>query len=134
MKPTYADLQAPDPRDPAERRGRAARGGAPTDARPTERLLMRPARPTDAAAIQTFVRNLSPDARRKRFFGPIVELSPQQLERLTVRASPADLNLLSFSTTGELAGMAQCVATFDAEAEFALVVADRWQRRGIGTA
>ncbi len=96
-------------------------------------MLMRPAYPADAPAIQAFVRRLSPDTRRKRFFGPIVELSPQQLERLTVSASPADLNLLVFGA-GELVGMAQCVVTGGAEAEFALVVADRWQRRGIGMA
>jgi acetyltransferase len=97
-------------------------------------LLMRPAYPADAPAIRTFVRQLSPDARRKRFFGPVVELSPQQLERLTARASPADLNLLVFGAAAEMVGMAQCVVTGSAEAEFALVVADRWQRCGIGTA
>ena len=95
---------------------------------------MRPAHRADAPAIQAFVRQLSPDTRRKRFFGPIVELSPQQLERLTERASLSDLSLLAFNAAAELVGMAQCVATGGAEAEFALVVADRWQRRGIGTA
>jgi acetyltransferase len=98
------------------------------------RLVMRAAYPVDAPAIQAFVRELSPDTRRKRFFGPIVELSPEQLERLTASASPADLNLLAFGAAAELVGMAQCAVTGGAEAEFALVVADRWQRRGIGTA
>ena len=46
-------------------------------------LLIRAARTADAPAVQAFVRKLSPETRRRRFFGPIVELSPQQLERLT---------------------------------------------------
>lgn len=95
---------------------------------------MRPAYRADAPAIQAFVRQLSPDTRRKRFFGPLVELSPQQLERLTERASFADVNLLVFNAAADLVGMAQCVVTGGAEAEFALVVADRWQGLGIGTA
>jgi acetyltransferase len=97
-------------------------------------LLIRPARAADAPAIQAFVRRLSPETRRKRFFGPIVELSPQQLERLTSRATADDLNLLGLDRCREIIGMAQCAATGQAEAEFALVVADSWQRRGIGTA
>jgi RimJ/RimL family protein N-acetyltransferase len=112
--------------------GELRRGTQPAGA--SGPLLMRAAHPVDAPAIQAFVRELSPDTRRKRFFGPIVELSPQQLERLTASASPADLNLLAFSAAAELVGMAQCAVTGSAEAEFALVVADRWQRRGIGTA
>jgi acetyltransferase len=97
-------------------------------------LLIRPARAADAPAIQAFVRKLSPETRRKRFFGPLVELSPQQLERLISRASADDLNLLVLDCCGEIIGMAQCVATSRAQAELALVVADNWQRRGIGTA
>lgn len=96
--------------------------------------LIRPASTADAQAVQAFVRKLSSETRRKRFFGPIVELSPEQLERVTSRAGACDLNLLVLDPSREIIGMAQCVATGDAEAEFALVVADNWQRRGIGTA
>lgn len=97
-------------------------------------LLLRRARAADAPAIQAFVRRLSPETRRNRFFGPIVELSPQQLERLTSHASADDLNLLALDRCREIIGMAQCVAIGHAEAEFAVVVADRWQRQGVGTA
>lgn len=103
---------------------------APTEAE----VLIRPARAADAPAVQAFVRNLSAETRRKRFFGPIVELSPQQLERLTSCASADDLNLLAVNPCRKIVGMAQCVVTDHAEAEFALVVADEWQRHGIGAA
>jgi acetyltransferase len=96
--------------------------------------FIRPASRTDAPGIQAFVRKLSPETRRKRFFGPIIELSAQQLERLTSCATADDLNLLVLDRCGEIIGMAQCVTTSSSEAEFALVVSDNWQRRGIGTA
>ena len=102
---------------------------------PTEGgVVIRPARAVDAPAVQVFVRSLSAETRRKRFFGPIVELSPQQLERLTSCASADDLNLLAVDACRKIVGMAQCVVTDHAEAEFALVVADQWQRHGIGAA
>jgi acetyltransferase len=94
--------------------------------------FIRAARAADASGIQDFVRRLTPETRRKRFFGPIIELSPGQLQRLTSRASADDLNLLVLDRGGDIVAMAQCVATGPAEAEFALVVADNWQRRGIG--
>lgn len=103
-------------------------------ARSGDRVLIRPAKAADAAGVQAFVRGLSPETRRKRFFGPIAELSPEQLERLTSCASANHLNLLALDPGYEIVGMAQCVTTEDAEAEFALLVADAWQRRGIGTA
>ena len=97
-------------------------------------VLIRPAKRADAPAVQAFVRGLSPDTRRKRFFGPVVELSPEQLVRLTSCRSKDDLNLLVLDARDDVIAMAQCVGTGDAEAEFALVVADQWQRQGIGTA
>jgi len=99
-----------------------------------ERVVIRPAKRSDAPAVQAFVRRLSPETRRRRFFGPVVELSPEQLVRLTSGRSRNDLNLLVLDRCGEVIGMAQCVDTGDAEAEFALVVADQWQRQGIGGA
>jgi len=108
------------------------RGGA-TDV-VAQSALIRRAQRADAPAVQAFVRKLSPDTRRKRFFGPVVELSPEQLVRLTSERSKDDLNLLVLDARRDVIGMAQCVGTGDAEAEFALVVADQWQRQGIGTA
>ena len=53
------------------------RAGRPAST--TEGVVMRAAKRADAPAVQAFVRRLSPDTRRKRFFGPMVELSPEQL-------------------------------------------------------
>ena len=103
---------------------------------PTGReVLIRPARTADAPAVQAFVRRLSPETRRKRFFGPIVELSPEQLERLTSRACADDLNLLGLDRCREIVGMAQCVATGRRpRLSSPWSSPTSWQRRGIGTA
>jgi len=39
-------------------------------------------RPGDAEAVQEFVRGLSLESRRERFFAPVSELTPGQLERV----------------------------------------------------
>ena len=39
-------------------------------------------RPGDAQAVQEFVRGLSLESRRERFFAPVSELTPGQLERV----------------------------------------------------
>ena len=114
--------------------GQTIRLRAERQASTAARVWMRAAKRADAPAVDAFVRRLSPDTRRKRFFGPVVELSPEQLLRLTSCLSDQDVSLLALDAQREIIGMAQCVATGDAEAEFALVVADEWQRQGIGTA
>ena len=98
-------------------------------------VVVRSARPADADAVEQFVRELSPLARRRRFFGALSELSPAQLDRLTGAQNPRDLSLVALSAhAGEprIVAMAQYATDDPGAAEFAVVVADAWQRQGLG--
>lgn len=98
-------------------------------------VVIRPARPADAAAVQAFVRWLSPLARRRRFLGALRELSPAQLDRLTRVEDPRELTLLALAGDGAdatVVAMAQYALDDPSSAEFALVVADAWQGQGLG--
>jgi len=99
-------------------------------------VVVRSAKRADGEAVQQFVRELSPLARRRRFFGALSELSPAQLDRLTVAQNPRDLSLVALSAhAGEprIVAMAQYATDDPGAAEFAVVVADAWQRQGLGT-
>ena len=96
---------------------------------------VRPARPADAQAVQRFVRELSPRARRLRFLGAVAELSPAQLDVLTGAEDPRDLSLVALSANAggpRIVAMAQYASGDPPAAEFAVVVADAWQRQGLG--
>jgi acetyltransferase len=96
---------------------------------------VRSALPADGEAVQQFVRELSPLARRRRFLGAITELSPAQLDRLTGVRDPRDLSLVALSANaGEprVIAMAQYASGDPPAAEFAVVVAEAWQRQGLG--
>ena len=98
-------------------------------------VLIRPARPADAPAVQAFVRWLSPLARRRRFLGAVSELSSAQLDRLTRGQDPRDLSLVALAggaAGGPIVAMAQYALDAPASAEFALTVADEWQGQGLG--
>jgi acetyltransferase len=84
---------------------------------------------SDATAVQEFVRGLSPQSRRERFFAPVAELSPGQLER--VMSSPG-LSVAAWHG-GRIVALAQ-YARAAGEAEFAVVVADAWRGLGLGEA
>lgn len=87
---------------------------------------IRPLAPADAPRVQDFVRQLSPQARRERYFCAIRELSPRQLARLTGGTDARNLCLGAFH--GEaLVGLAEY-----ADSEFGVVVADAWQGAGLG--
>src|SRR4051812_19831575 len=64
------------------------------------RVGVRVARSEDVSAVQQFVRGLSDRSRRNRFFAPVRELSPDQLERLTRSRPPGELALVA-ETTGD---------------------------------
>jgi acetyltransferase len=96
------------------------------------RLAIRELRQADADAVQAFVRRLSPESRRRRFFAPISELMPSQLARVTRGAGADDVNLGAFDAAGRIVGLAQYAVERDAGAEFAVVVDDALQRSGLG--
>ena len=96
-------------------------------------VRVRPVTQADGERIQAFVRGLSLESRRARFFSPIRELSSEQLERMTQLAFPETVGLVAETAdaTRQLVGIAQ-YASDDEGPEFAVVVADAWQARGIG--
>jgi len=95
--------------------------------------LIRELRLEDAPRVQAFVRRLSPESRRRRFFAPINELTPRALERATTGNGPDDLNLAAFDAAGRVVGLAQYAVEDGVSAEFGVVIDDALQRSGLGT-
>ncbi len=99
------------------------------------RVMLRVARSGDVSAVQRFVRGLSDRSRRNRFFAPVRELSPDQLERVMRSRPPGELALVGETTedTGSrIVALAQYAVCEPLDAEFAVVVDDAWQRQGLG--
>lgn len=100
-------------------------------------LTVRPIRPEDALIVQDFVRALSEEARYFRFMQSLHELTPQMLVRFTQIDYDREMALIAVLEEGGReteVGVARYTANPDAEScEFALVVTDRWQHRGIGS-
>jgi GNAT superfamily N-acetyltransferase len=118
------------------RSGSTPREGAALRLRNGQSVRVRPARPADAEAIQDFVRGLSDGARRLRFCAPIRELTPAMLTRLTEYADRRGLVLLAEVHDGKtwctVALAEHAAGDDDGTCELALVVADAWQRVGLG--
>jgi len=102
-----------------------------------EKLTLRHIAPTDAAREQAFVRGLSPQSSYLRFHGTIKDLSKKDLKMFTepdAQNAVALIVLRSGERGEEEIGVARYVIDPDgANCEFAIVVADTWQKRGIGT-
>jgi RimJ/RimL family protein N-acetyltransferase len=102
-----------------------------------ESVMVRAIRPQDADRFQAYIRNLSASARRNRFLGPISELAPTELDRLTNMDRPHELALIAFGGIGGKAPMIaeaiQVVTPENRRGEIALSVTDAWQRKGLGT-
>jgi RimJ/RimL family protein N-acetyltransferase len=98
-----------------------------------EGVTVRPVCPSDAGVLQTYVRALSPDARYKRFFGPLRELPPAELDRVIHLDPPNQLGLIAQTRADGVIGEARYALSSDRlDCEFALSVADGWQRKGVG--
>jgi acetyltransferase len=99
-------------------------------------VTIRPIRPEDAELEQEFVRGLSGETKYFRFVETLRELTPALLARLTQIDYDREMALLAVSETAgkeTVLGIARYIANPDAEScEFALVVADQWQRKGLG--
>ncbi|KPK12977.1 MAG: acetyl-CoA synthetase [Myxococcales bacterium SG8_38] len=100
-------------------------------------ITIRPIRPEDAEIEQAFVRNLSPKAKHFRFMQGVRELTPEMLVRFTQLDYDRELALIAVVQEGaeerEIA-VARYAMNPDGETcEFAVVVADEWQGRGVGS-
>ena len=99
-------------------------------------LTIRPIRPEDAESEAAFVRDLSPQAKRFRFMGAINELSQSMLVQFTQIDYRREMALVAMigGKTREQVGVARfSVNPDETSCEFAIVVSDKAQHRGIGT-
>ena len=101
------------------------------------KVTIRTIRADDASMLQGFVRRLSARSRRFRFFVAIAELSAAQLERFVNLDRGRGLALVALTERPQgtaIIAEARCVLVEETgNAEFAVAVADEFQRRGLGT-
>jgi acetyltransferase len=100
-------------------------------------VTIRTMRPDDAQIEQDFVRSLSPRSKTLRFFSPIEELSATALEKFTHTDFPNEMALVATVDQNGIeheVGVARYApGTCDGQVEFAVVVSDDWQGKGIAT-
>ena len=102
-------------------------------------LHVRPIRPEDAELERAFVNGLSEETRYYRFFYRLHELTPAMLARFTQVDYDREMALVAIDDGGSakanaaFVGVTRYTTNPDGEsAEFAIVVADAWQGRGVG--
>jgi GNAT superfamily N-acetyltransferase len=105
---------------------------------PDIRLALRPARPGDGDALQTYVRGLSPQSRYNRFLGAANELPASELARALAANGRETLTLLLTSTAEDretVVGEARvALSCAERAGEFSMSIADDWQHLGVGSA
>jgi acetyltransferase len=98
-------------------------------------ITIRPIRPEDAEMEAKFVRELSNEAKYFRFMNSFHELSQEMLVRFTQIDYHNEMALIAVKTDNqgeEQIGVARYSTNVDkTSCEFALVVSDKWQSRGI---
>ncbi|MDJ0741397.1 MAG: bifunctional acetate--CoA ligase family protein/GNAT family N-acetyltransferase [Gammaproteobacteria bacterium] len=100
-------------------------------------VSVRPIRPEDAEIEQDFVQNLSPESKYFRFMQSMDKLTPMMLARFTQIDYDREMALVAVinehTPQARILGVARYVSNPDRQScEFALTVADDWQKKGIG--
>jgi acetyltransferase len=100
-------------------------------------VVIRPIRPEDAELEQAFVRGLSEEAKYFRFMDSLQELTQNMLVRFTQIDYDREMALVAVLEQDDQRelelGVCRYITNPDgASCEFALVVADEWQHKGIG--
>ena len=100
------------------------------------RVKIRAIRPEDAAMERQFVHGLSDQSRYLRFLHHLPELPPEMLARFTQIDYDREMALITLAGEGaeeQIIAVARYVQNPDRlSAEFAIVVGDAWQNRGLG--
>jgi acetyltransferase len=99
-------------------------------------LELRPIRPEDAEIEAQFVRRLSDASRYSRFMSAVRELTPSMVARFTQIDYDREMALIAVAREDGReveVGVARYVTNPDGRScEFAIAVADEWQRAGLG--
>ncbi|MDX9987686.1 bifunctional acetate--CoA ligase family protein/GNAT family N-acetyltransferase [Thiothrix unzii] len=99
-------------------------------------IIIRPIRPEDAEMEQEFVRNLSKESRYMRFMQALRELTPDMLVRLTQIDYDREMAFLALTRQDgkevEMGVTRYAINPDRNSCEFALVIADEFQNRGLG--
>jgi RimJ/RimL family protein N-acetyltransferase len=96
-------------------------------------VVIRPLEPEDRELLRSGFERLSDRSRYLRFQTPLTELSEEQLSYLTAVDHRDHEALVALEPAGDAVGVARFVRVSDDVAECAIVVADDWQNRGLGT-
>lgn len=102
-----------------------------------DKLLVRPIWPEDAPLMVELFESLSPQSIYRRFFTKLTELPQSMLARFTQIDYDREIALVAISFSGskeKMVGVARVVSGANIKrAECAVLVADQWQRKGIGS-
>lgn len=101
-------------------------------------ILIRPIRPEDARAEQAFIAKLSSAAKYFRFMHAVSELTLEMLVKFTQVDYEREMAFVAVVQEGKKDEMIIAIARYFTQAdeescEFAIVVADNWQGKGLGT-
>jgi GNAT superfamily N-acetyltransferase len=102
-----------------------------------DRVLIRPIHTNDVEMERKFIEALSPESRRFRFLDTMNSPSDALLQQFTTINPLTDMAYVAVAEAGEKA-LEVGVARFSAQpggkdCEFAVVVSDAWQQKGLGT-
>jgi len=88
--------------------------------------------PSDGEPVARLFGRLSTESVYRRFFSPISR--PEQFTAAVLRVDRRDRVAIAAVEKGEIVGVAQYARTHGkSEADLAIVVADAWQKQGLGT-
>jgi GNAT superfamily N-acetyltransferase len=96
------------------------------------KILIRPPVDADIDRLRTFLMGLSADTTHRRFFTRLGSVSNRTLAALLRRDHRQDVLLALHGDEVVAHGMCGAVAGRDGVAELGVVVADAWQRHGLG--
>ena len=101
-------------------------------------IFIRPIKPEDAPLLLEFFHGLSRESIYYRFFSPLKSISKEMLARFTQLDYDRDMALVAMEQSQaeeKIVGVARLMSKAGGiEPEFAVVVADPWQGKGIGVA
>ena len=99
--------------------------------------ILRPIRPEDEPLEAELFKHFSKRTQRMRFFGLVKDVNHEMLVRYTHNDYDRELGIMAEVVEGgkkKMVGVVRMVSnSYDNSAEFAIVVADPWQKKGLGS-